>query len=127
VPEVIILKEKYSALGNLITINDHGAICSTYIKSAEEIMGKRMKIADTNLIGSAVYANNSGFLTHRDANANELKEIETALKVSGDVGTMNFGDPLVKSGIIGNKKGLIVSKFTSGPEMQRIDEVFMLK
>jgi translation initiation factor 6 len=127
VPEVVQLSEKYTALGNLISLNDHGAVCSRYIKSVEEIPAKRIKVADSDLIGSAIYSNNHGFLAHRDASQKELEEIHSVLKVKGDIGTLNFGDPLVKSGIIGNKRGVIVGKHTSGPEMQRVDEVFMLK
>ena len=32
-----------------------------------------------------------------------------------------------KSGIIGNRHGVLVGRYTSGPEMQRVDEVFMLR
>ncbi len=127
VPEVIILKERFTALGNLISLNDHGAVCSRYIKDIDGILGKRIRLADSDLIGSAVYANNVGFLAHRDASDKELEELESILKIKGDVGTLNFGDPFVKSGIIGNKRGIIVGKQTSGPEMQRVDEVFMLR
>jgi translation initiation factor 6 len=127
VSEVVQLNEKYTALGNLISLNDHGAVCSRYIKSTEEIPAKQIKVADSDLIGSAIYSNNHGFLAHRDASQKELEEIQSVLKVKGDIGTLNFGDPLVKSGIIGNKRGVIVGKNTSGPEMQRVDEVFMLK
>jgi len=127
VSEVIVLKERFTALGNLISLNDHGAVCSRYIKNVDSILGKRIKLAGSDLIGSVVYASSIGFLAHRDASANELKELESILKVKGDVGTLNFGDPFVKSGIIGNKKGIIVGMQTSGPEMQRVDEVFMLR
>lgn len=127
VPEVIVLDEKYTALGNLISMNDRAAVCSRYIKNIEEIMGKRARIAGSDLIGSAVYANNRGFLAHRDASQKEIEELQNTLKVKGDVGTLNFGDPFVKSGIIANKRGVLVGKFSSGPEMQRVDEVFMLR
>jgi len=125
--EVVVLKEKFAALGNLITINDHGAICSRYVKNAKDIPAKHVRVAGSDLVGSAVFANNIGFLAHRDASQKELEEIEAALKVKGDVGTLNFGDPLVKSGILANKHGVILGRLTSGPEMQRVDEVFMLK
>ena len=127
VSEVIVLKEKYTALGNLISLNDRGAVCSRYVKNAEDIMGRKMRVANTDLVGSAIYANNNGFIAHRDASPKELKEIESVLGVRGDVATLNFGDPFVKSGIIGNSRGVIVGKFSSGPEVQRADEVFMLR
>jgi translation initiation factor 6 len=127
VPEVVVLTEKYAALGNLLALNDHGAICSRYLKVADELPVKKVRVAESDLVGSAVYANNRGFLAHRDTSQSELEEISKVLKVKGDVGTVNFGDPFVRSGIIGNKRGVLAGRFTSGPEMQRIDEVFMLK
>ena len=127
VSEVIVLKERFTALGNLISLNDHGAVCSRYIRDVDSILGKRIRLADSDLVGSAVYASDTGFLAHRDSSAKELKELESVLRVRGDVGTLNFGDPFVKSGIIGNRRGIVVGKQTSGPEMQRVDEVFMLR
>ncbi len=127
VQEVITLNERYTALGNLVAMNGHGAVCSRYLKNVEKIPAKRIRVADSDLIGSAIYTNDHGFLAHRDASQKELDEIHSVLKVKGDVGTLNFGDALVKSGIMGNKRGVIVGRNTSGPEMQRVDEVFMLR
>lgn len=127
VSEVVVLKEKYTALGNLISLNDKAAICSRYIQNAGDIAGHKMRVANTDLVGSAIYANNLGFIAHRDASPKELKEIESVLGVKGDVATLNFGDPFIKSGIIGNSRGVVIGKFSSGPEVQRVDEVFMLK
>ncbi|NYZ79674.1 translation initiation factor IF-6 [Candidatus Micrarchaeota archaeon] len=123
--ELIILDVKYTAIGNLVAMNDHGIACSPFMK--DEIKNAfPLKIADSDLVGSSMYVNNRGFLAHREATDDELKEAKKIFKVDGDVGTVNFGDPYVHSGIVGNKNGVIAGSFTSGPEMNRIDDVFIL-
>ncbi len=121
--EVIILNQKYTAVGNLIAMNDKGIAVSPVL--AEEMKQQGIKIAGTDLIGSAIYVNNIAFIAHRDAEDNEIKKLEKIFKVPGGIGTVNMGDPFVKSAIIGNKKGLIVSSQTSGPELNRIDDIFV--
>lgn len=127
--EVLILEEKYTALGNLIAMNDNGIVCSGDFKNLKSVLNNAVsiKIAGSDFVGSSLFVTNSGFLAHPDSTENELKKIEKVLKVEGDVGTVNFGDPFVKTGIIGNKKGILVGSLTSGPELNRIDEIFILK
>ncbi len=124
--EVIVLEEKFTALGNMITMNDHGIVCSEPLK---EILKEAeiTKVAGSDFVGSCVFSTNTGFMTHPDALEKEIKVIEKALKVKGGIGTVNFGDPYVKTGMIGNSKGILVGKRTSGPELKRIDEIFILR
>jgi translation initiation factor 6 len=125
VSELAVLDVKFTAIGNLVAMNDHGIACSPFMR--DEIKNAfSMKIADSDLVGSSMYVNNRGFLAHREASDAELKEAKRVFKVEGDVGTVNFGDPYVHSGIVGNKNGIIAGSFTSGPEMNRIDDVFIL-
>ncbi len=121
--EVIVISKKSTAVGNLIAMNDRGMAISTAL--SEELKKEGLKIAGTDLIGSAVYVNNIAFIAHRDAEENEIKKLEKIFKVPGGIGTVNMGDPFVKSAIIGNKKGLIVSTQTTGPELNRIDDIFI--
>ena len=121
--EVIVLEQKNTALGNLIAMNDKGMIIAPLL--SKDLKQEGIKIAETDLIGSATYVNNKAFITHRDADEKTLKQLEKIFKVPGGIGTVNFGDPFVKSAIIGNKKGLIVSNQTSGPELNRIDDIFI--
>lgn len=124
-PEVIVLADKYTAVGNLVAMNDHGTVCSRYLQGAvSDALG--MSVAGSDLVGSIVFATNKGFLCHRDASAKELKELEGILKVKGAPTTVNFGDPFVKPGLLGNKNGVIAGSLTSGPELNRIDDVFAL-
>lgn len=120
--DVIEISEKYTAVGNLVAMNDKGIVASRYI--AELADAEKVTVANSDLVGSCLCVSNSGFLAHRDADRTELKIIEGALGVRGDVGTVNFGDPFVKSGLVANKRGVVAGFSTSGPELGRIHEVF---
>lgn len=125
-PEVLVLHEKYTALGNLIAMNDKGVGCPSFLK--KEVRGAvNLRVAGSDLVGSSLFVNNYGFLSHPDSTPSELRSFEKVFKVKGDVGTVNFGDPYVKSGIVGNEKGVLVGELTSGPELNRIDDIFILR
>jgi len=123
--EVILVESKHNALGNLICMNDHGVLCSKVIEEdiKRYIKVKAIETADMDVIGSVIRATNKGFICHRDATDNEVQVMEKTLKVKGDVGTVNFGDPYVKCGLVLNSKGVIVGESTTGPELNRIEDV----
>ncbi|MDP2766906.1 MAG: hypothetical protein Q8O41_05580 [Candidatus Methanoperedens sp.] len=39
-----------------------------------------------------------------------------------DIGTVNFGSPLVVSGLLANSKGYVAGEDTTGPEISRIED-----
>jgi translation initiation factor 6 len=41
--------------------------------------------------------------------------------VPADIGTINYGGPLVGSGLIANHEGYVVGERTTGPELGRIE------
>lgn len=124
--QVIKLQTKYTAIGNLITMNNQSIAASNMINT-DKIDFKNLDIAGTDLIGSCIFLTDEGFLSHRNSTKQELQEIQETFKAEGDVGTVNFGDPYVSTGMIGNEQGILVGDQTTGPELNRIDEVFMLK
>ncbi len=75
-----------------------------------------------DIIGSMCIATNKGFLLNMHAKKEDFEFVKEHLKVDGDIGTVNFGSPFVKSGIIANSKGVLVGDQTTGPEISRIDE-----
>jgi translation initiation factor 6 len=122
--EVMVLQNRYTAIGNLVTMNDKGIACTKALE--KHIEGSTsLNISDSDLVGSAVFANNRGFLVHRDAYIEDIFKLEDIFKVKGDVGTVNMGNPFVKSGIFGNKNGMIAGSLTSGPELNRIEDIFL--
>jgi translation initiation factor 6 len=127
---LLILKSKFTAVGNLILCNGKGALISEVFskrekKEIEDCLGVEAvfsRIAEIKTVGSCGVATNKGCLLHRDASEGEIKTVEEVLKVKADIGTANFGSPFVGSCIIANSKGALVGESTTGPEIVRIQE-----
>jgi translation initiation factor 6 len=131
---LLILKTKYTAIGNLVLCNDNGAVVSKYfskkdkkkIEDCLDVEVEHASVAGMNTVGSCGVATNSGCLLHRDATEDEIKIVQSMLKVNTDIGTANFGSPFVGCCIIANAKGVIVGQSTTGPEANRILEALNL-
>ena len=128
---ICVINSKQTALGNLILCNDKGCLIAESLEKYKDEISECLKvpveigtIAGLDLIGSAGKATNNGCLVHRDATEEEIKKIENMLKVKVDVGTVNFGTPFIKAGVIVNSKGLVVSEKSTVPEIDRCFEVF---
>lgn len=124
-----IIKTKRTAVGNMISCNDNGAIVSpllekSSIKKIEDCLGVEaigMKIAGYSTVGSCCLATNNGFVVHNDASDDEISEIEDVLKVEGINSTVNFGFPFPSYGIVANSNGYVVGDLTTGIEIMRVD------
>jgi translation initiation factor 6 len=126
-----VINSNETALGNLILCNDKGCLISSSLKKFQkeisDVLGCEVeigKIANLDIVGSCGIASNIGCLCHREAREKELKKIEEILKVKVDVGSVTYGTPYVRSGIIVNSNGVLVSDPTTGAEIGRIGEVF---
>ena len=127
---VSLMPGKYTAVGNIIAANDHGAIAGPNVgEKAIKVIEDTLKvpveissIADSNIIGSSSLVTNKGFLVHRDASYEELDFVEEVFKVEGNIGTVCKGMPLVGACGIANSQGAIVGESTTGPEMARLEE-----
>lgn len=124
-----VLEGRFTALGNLILANDHGAVVSPHLEDRtdelEDALGVPVTVstvAGLEITGSCGVATNNGVLLHRDATESELSAIEDALGVEGDIGTVNFGGPYVHSGLLVNSETVLVGQNTTGPEIQRIQD-----
>jgi len=127
---VLVLDTDYTAIGNLILLNDKGIILSPLLRKQKDVVKKFFdlpcvvsRVAGTVVVGSAGVVTNKGCLLHPKVKPSEKNLIEATLQVHSDIGTVNFGSSFVKSGIIANSHGLVVSESCSGPELGRINEV----
>ena len=124
------LPDRYSAVGNLIAVNDTGAIASPFIsKESLEVVEKVLdvnvevsSIADKEIVGSLISVTNNGFLINKDANSKEVELAQKTFGVEGDIGTVGRGISFVGSCCIANSKGAIVAHNSTGPEMARVEE-----
>jgi len=126
--KVCIIQTEH-ALGNMVELNDYGAIASNTLPSKEvaalKAAGLRVEqtnLAKTDAVGSTLVATNKSFLVSPNASREEIKRIEDALNVKGGSSTANTGDALVRNSVMANSKGAIVGDMTTGFELNRIEE-----
>ncbi len=119
------LKSKFTAIGNLISANDKGAIVSSLFKGEmdqdiRDTLGvplETMSIGGFVQVGSMVVATNAGAIVHPKANDAEISRISEILQVEAEPATVNGGSPFLSSGIIANFSSVIVGNLTTGPEL----------
>ena len=119
------LKSKFTAIGNLISANDKGAIVSNLFKGEvnqdiKDTLGvpiQTMSIGGFIQVGSMVVATNAGAIVHPKANDAEISKISEILQVEAEPATVNGGSPYLSSGIIANFSSVIVGNLTTGPEL----------
>lgn len=124
------LPGKYTAVGNILAVNDYGAMAGPNIKEETiKVIEDTLKVpveiyqfADSKIVGSASIVTNKGALLHRDTLSDELGHVEEFFKVEGNIGTVCKGMPLVGACGIANSNGVMVGENTTGPEMARIEE-----
>jgi len=61
-------------------------------------------------------------LCHPQASESELETLEDHLDVYADLGTINYGTPLLGSGLVANDESYLVGEDTTGPELGRIED-----
>ncbi|MCG3258589.1 MAG: translation initiation factor IF-6 [Candidatus Heimdallarchaeota archaeon] len=131
--KLVELNSKYTALGNLIVMNDKGAIVSDMLeKNAQKQIQDELNVEITvgnllgsPLVGSLAMSTNRGALVHPLLSEEEIKEVASILRVKVDVCTINRGIPYPRVGIIANSKGAVIGTDSTGPESMRIFEVLL--
>jgi translation initiation factor 6 len=126
------LKSKFTAVGNLISTNDNGALVSPLLNSevnqqVRDVLGvpvNSITVGGFIQTGSMVVATNIGAAIHPKATEEEIKIISESLQVQVEPATVNGGVPFLSSGIIANSKSVIVGSLTSGPELIMLSRVF---
>ena len=131
--KIVELNTKYTALGNLIILNDKGAIVSEMLeKHAQKQIQNELNLEITvgnllgsPLVGSLAMCTNRGALVHPLLSEEEIKEIASILRVKVDVCTINRGIPYPRVGILANTKGAVIGTDSTGPESMRVFEILL--
>jgi translation initiation factor 6 len=126
--DVLVLKERFTAIGNLIVVNDKGAIVSDLlskknVKSIEDVLKVEVvqaSLVNSKVVGSVCFVTNKGAILHREASDEDVELVKDVLKVEVERGSVNFGSPFVASGIIANSYGALIGSKTSGYELDFI-------
>jgi translation initiation factor 6 len=124
------LPGRINAAGNVVLANDYGAYVHPelsdeavgVVEEALSVPVERGSLADVRTVGTAAVATDRGVLCHPKSREPELEALEELLGVRADIGTVNYGAPLVGSGLVATGAGYAVGEDTTGPELGRIEE-----
>jgi translation initiation factor 6 len=130
--EIIEINSKFTALANLIVMNDKGAIISDVFENKAQNQIKDVlsnvtvgSLLGSPLVGSIAMSTNRGALVHPLLSEEEISEISSILRVRTDVCTINRGIPYPRVGILANSKGAVLGTDSTGPESMRVFEVLL--
>lgn len=121
----VMEESKKTAFGNLILVNDYGAVADPRLKKSEvkvisDTLGVEIvqgEIAGLPYVGSLAVATNRGVLAHPLLKPEEEKLLSEVLKSQVSVGTVNCGIPYVGTGLVGNSRVAVAGSLTTGPEL----------
>lgn len=124
------LPGRLNAAGNVILANDYGAYVHpdlsdkavTTVEQTLQVPVEQGSFGDIRTVGTAAVVNNAGALCHPKSREPELRTVEEHLDVHADLGTINYGGPLVGSGLIASDTGFVAGDDTTGPELGRIEQ-----
>ncbi|WP_129114216.1 translation initiation factor IF-6 [Halegenticoccus tardaugens] len=127
---VVELPGRINAAGNVVLANDYGAwvhpeLSDEAVEAVETALSvpvERGELGGVRTVGTAAVVTNDGALCHPKSREPELQALEAHLDVRADIGTINYGGPLVGSGLVANGAGYVVGADTTGPELGRIED-----
>ena len=125
---------KFSACGNNVACNDHGALVNPDIpydqaKAIANCLGVELAqfpLAGYKCTGMACIASNKGWLAHNRINEEEMAKLESLFNCKGINGTVNSGTALVGAGVAATTKGAAIGEASSGFEIGRAVQAFDL-
>jgi translation initiation factor 6 len=128
--KVARLPARINAAGNVILANDHAAMVHPGLSAkaceavADALCVEVLKgtVGGLKTVGMAALVTNKGLLVHPRASDAEIEVLENLFKLPVDVGTVNFGSPLVGSGLLANSKGYMAGDDSTGPELGRVED-----
>lgn len=126
--KTVILDSKWTALGNVVLMNDFGAVIHPEAPKeiAEAVDGElgvrtaQTEIGGLSFVGALGIATNKGAILSPNTLEEQRTVIESALHVEAELSTTNGGVPFVKSGILANSKGAVVGPLTRGAELMQV-------
>lgn len=132
--DVVVMEGGVNTAGNLLMVNEKGAIASPSIPQAgleiiADVMGVQVAattVAGQDVVGSLGVCNDQGVLLHPDVTPEEVALIQDVLGVPAMVGTIAFGSPYVGAGVCATNLGAVAGSETTGPELNRMEDALGL-
>merc|ERR1712060_231132 len=136
-PEGVLIQrveERLSALGNVISCNDHVALIHTELdRETEEIVSDvlgveafRQTVAGNALVGSYSVMSNNGVLVHPKTSVEDQDEFSALLQLPVVAGTVNRGSDVIGAGMVVNDWCAFTGQDTTSTELSVIESVFKL-
>jgi translation initiation factor 6 len=119
------LDSKFTAVGNLLAVNDRFALASplldpSALQQVRDVMGtevETMTVKNYRQVGALVVATNAGAAVYPGLDEAEAGRIGSFFGVEAIPTSVNRGVPFVASGIVANSKNALVGTQTTGPEL----------
>ncbi|MBE0516961.1 MAG: translation initiation factor IF-6 [Methanophagales archaeon] len=123
-------RDRMTAAGNIILANDtvalvHPLVSEKTIDVIAETLGVKVykgTIGGLKTVGMAAVATNRGILAHKNATQEELEFLEEIFELPVEIGSVNFGVPLIGAALLANTKGYAAGYETTGAELGRIED-----
>lgn len=125
-----IINSQLNAVGNNILANDKKALVNfQYDEESKKLISEILNvevlegsIAGIKTVGMCAVATNKGVLCHPKIREDELQKLKDFFNLPVNIGTVNYGMPLIGAGAIANSKGGIAGNLTTGIELGRIED-----
>jgi len=134
--EVVVqrVEERLSALGNVISCNDHVALVHTDLDCETEdivadVLGVevfRQTIAGNALVGSYCIFSNQGGMVHPRTSIEDQEELSSLLQIPLVAGTVNRGSDVLGAGMVVNDWSAFCGVDTTSTEISVIESIFKL-
>ncbi len=138
IPEKVVvqrIEERLSALGNVISTNDHVALIHPDTdRETEEIISDvlgvevfRQTVGGQALVGSYAKFTNQGGMVHPRTTIQDMEELSSLLQVPLVAGTVNRGSDVLGGGMIVNDWCAFCGLDTTGTEISVLESIFKLQ
>lgn len=130
--DAVVITTKLTCLGNNILPGTKRALLNPDFKEHErkaieealELPCEAATIMEVEAIGALGIARGRQALFHRDIPPQEVKRLGKDLGLDITQGTVNMGNPYIKSGILLSEEGFVIGDASGGPEITNADEAF---
>lgn len=127
-----VIETKQTALGNNLIVNDNYFFymedfeksAVDKIKSALGVKGEELSLKDWEVIGSIIVVTSKGGLVQKNVPEDVIDYLSEKLKVSLELGTVNFGSHVIGGGVVVNDKGMVIGRASAGIEVTNADMAF---
>lgn len=132
--EVLVIHGRLNCAGNLILTNDTKAFIHPRIdvqvrKDIAEVLDVEVAegdLAGMGVVGSVGCATNKGVLVHPKAHPEEIEALREFFGLPVDIGTLNYGSPMIGASCVANSKGAVTGTASTGIELGRLEEALDL-